>query len=218
MTSTFSRLSCYSIAGQYHQENQDAIVVEKVQNAVLLLICDGVSSSTLGGWAAKACAQHIKEYFIQNSGLSFDTFQDALMEIDWEFRGKKRGEAACTITVVSINHDEGWFASLGDSPIVLLNETSANYKVETDDSTGLRAYVGMGNAMIKCIEYQTLSLHSGDWLLVLSDGVSNALSLEQLRQYYPHRTQVDIAKTLCSFAYEVDSGDDLSIISLAYEE
>jgi serine/threonine protein phosphatase PrpC len=218
MISNLFRLSYHSMPGQFHEENEDVIVAVQVKDSVLLLICDGVSSCALGGWAAQTCAEHLKEYFLKSGGLSFDNFQDALLEIDWEFRGKKRGEAACTVTVVSITKDNGWIASLGDSPIVLVQKDSVTTLMGNSENTGLRAFVGMGTYLLQSVEHLQLSMQSGDWLLLLSDGVSNTMSLEQLHSHYLTRFNKDIASKLCTIAYELDSGDDLSVVSLVREK
>ena len=179
----------------------------------LLMICDGVSSSPLGGWAARTCTAQMDYMFSKRNRLSFEEFQECLLDIDFELRGKGRGKAACTISAIYIDQQSAWLASLGDSPVFCISQNTIRRLIDNDETTGLRTFLGMGRGLLLGLTYQVLDLHSEDWLLLMSDGVAEALSEQVMQDFFPKRNQPDIAQEICKMATKYDGYDDLSLIS-----
>ena len=55
------------------------------------------------------------------------------------------------------------------------------------------------------------------WLLVMSDGIKNYVSSDQLLDFYDNRCDDNILKRVCDAATFNDSMDDLSIAALVLD-
>ena len=128
-----SAVGAHSIQGERHQENEDSFLIAQGDDAVLLMICDGVSSSPLGGWAARTCTSQMEYVFSKNHRMTFEEFKECLLDVDFELRGQGRGQAACTISALYIDRDSAWVASLGDSPAVCVSPTAVQRLIEHEE-------------------------------------------------------------------------------------
>ena len=188
----------------------------------VLMICDGASSTARGGWIAQLVCHYV-EYFVTTRGeILLEKLHEVLLYVDWVARRLGRGQAACTLSIVCIQKEKGtaWIAALGDSPVLICSKErferrKLDWIVEKVKGSRLKDFVGMGEGIIDSLKYTEVSVQKGDWLLVMSDGVAEALSFEELENGFRKREFKSIARELCELAKSNGSLDDLSVVSLA---
>lgn len=213
-------LSAHSQTGHKHDKNDDAILAMQGKGYSVLMVCDGVSSTPRGGWVAELVCSYV-EYFLTTRGkLSLEKLKEVLLYVDWVSRRLGRGQAACTLSIAYVEKDSAWVASLGDSPVLLCSKErfvnkNLEWLVDKEKGSGLRDFVGMGEGLIESLQYSKVPIKKGDWLLVMSDGVAEAISDKEFENYFRKREFKSVARELCVLADDHGATDDLSVVALA---
>ena len=149
-----------------------------------------------------------------------ERLQEVLVYVDWVARRLGKGQAACTLSLAYVEKDSAWVASLGDSPVLLCSKErfqnqDLQWIVNKVKSSGLHDFVGMGQGLLESLSYSKFPIKKGDWLLVMSDGVAEAISDKEFENYFRKREFKNVARELCVLAEEHGATDDLSAITLA---
>lgn len=215
-------LSIHSQIGYKHEKNDDAILAMEGSDFSVLMICDGASSTARGGWIAQLTCHYV-EYFVSTRGeLKLEKLKEILVYVDWVARRLGRGQAACTLSIVCVQKNKGkaWIAALGDSPVLIcskerLEKKKLDWIVDKVKGSRLKDFIGMGDELLTSLKYTEVTIKKGDWILVMSDGVAEALRFEEFENGFRKREFKIIARELCELAKSHGSLDDLSVVSLA---
>lgn len=174
--------------GPHHVRNEDAwriFVPPVLQPGGLFVVCDGVSTSGRGAWAAKLACERLGQ-FGESQGesggeLHLDELLQLVSEIDWELRGARRS-AACTLAAAWVQPGQATILTVGDSPVYRLRR--GRLKQAGTETTGLfrrlQSYLGMGASVAEQLIVQQWPLEPGDLLMLMSDGVIDALDEDDL--------------------------------------
>ena len=73
----------------------------------------------------------------------------------------------------------------------------------------------MGQGLLESLSYSKVPIKKGDWLLVMSDGVAEAISDKEFENHFRKREFKNVARELCALAEEHGATDDLSAITIA---
>lgn len=206
-----------SIAGQVAKPNQDAFFHHPSgwldENGLLAVLCDGVSSVAHGGWAASTCCQLVQEL------SSVQSLPSALVEIDWEIRGKGKGHAACTLALVWIVGQKAYVFRVGDTQVYLLRNRSAHAIFPAKRDGALRSFVGIGDDILQSVQTEVVPLQSDDVLFLSTDGVSDMLQTSDLYTLWSHSYEDPLlcSARLVQLAQVNGSIDDNSVVTVHYQ-
>lgn len=187
-------------------EQQDAFVISNVKNydqdGVLMILCDGMGGMAEGKAIANETASELLSQF---------PWQDEKEVLTWveqwsrQVYQKFRGQGGTTLVAVLVKDSTLKFWCVGDSDLFLLREgviyalhLSQDYKNEllvrslggafpveeafsNEQGKALSEYIGKED--VKCANTRlAFKLEKEDTLMLSSDGISDTLSLTQLRE------------------------------------
>jgi serine/threonine protein phosphatase PrpC len=146
----------------------------------LYAVADGVSSARRGREAAETTCARLDGFFDASTPASLDALVQLVTEIDWELRDQ--GDAACTLSLLWIASGHAHVVHVGDSEVyrVRHGEVSRVTAPQGGAGRGLRAYVGMGPRIAEAIQVWSAPLFVGDLFLLVSDGVTEVVSSDEL--------------------------------------
>ena len=213
-------LSTHSQMGLKHEKNDDALFAGLAKDCSILMVCDGVSSTPRGGWVAQLVCNYVRFVFEREKSMSLEKLKEVLVYVDWVSQQLGRGQAACTLSIVCIKGNSAWIASLGDSPVLLCSkerfqENNLEWLVAKEGARGLRNFVGMGKELLNSLSYSEFKVKKGDWILVMSDGVGETLSVDEFYDGFRKREFKSVARELCFLAKSHGARDDLSVVALS---
>lgn len=218
-----------SLAG-VKPENQDALGCLVPGNPLTLenkgIVCalaDGVSSSEQAREASHAAViGFIEDYFStpdswsvkQAGGKVLTAINVWLCGQSQQFRDSNRGFAT-TFSAVVLKSTTAHLFHVGDARIYLLRgqtleQLSSDHRIQiSDDKTYLGRALGIDYALD--IDYKSLPVEAGDTFVLLTDGVYEWLSDNQLKQLLFDPADLDLcAAAICQKALDHGSTDNVS--------
>ena len=172
-----------SRVGPHHVRNEDAwkaYETRALRPGGLFVVCDGVSTSGRGAWAARLACERLGQ-FGEHGPPKLDELLSLVSEIDWELRGS--GEhAACTLAAAWLDGEHAHLLTVGDSRIYRLRMAQLERSSPQGGSEPrrLNAYLGMGPSVAEQLHIDRWAVQPGDTFFVMSDGVVDALDEEDL--------------------------------------
>lgn len=218
-----------SLAG-VKAENQDALGCSVPGNPMMLenkgIVCalaDGISSSEQAREASNAAITgFLEDYFStpdswsvkQSGGKVLTAINVWLCGQGQHLRDSNRGFAT-TFSAVVLKSTTAHLFHVGDARIYLLRgqsleQLSSDHRIHlSDNKTYLGRALGVDYALD--IDYKSLPIDTGDCFVLLTDGVYEWLSDNQLKQLLTERSDLDAcAAAICQKALEQGSTDNLS--------
>lgn len=187
-------------------EQQDAFVISSIKNydldGLLMILCDGMGGMAEGKVIARETAlELLKQFPWKDDGEVLTWVEQWSRQVYQKFRG----QGGTTLVAALVKDSSLKFWSVGDSDLFLLREgviyalhLSQDYKNElvvrslggafpveeafiNEQGKALSEYIGKEN--VKCASTRIpFKLQQEDTLLLSSDGISDTLSLSQLRE------------------------------------
>lgn len=229
MASLAVRYGQQSLAG-VKAENQDALGCSVPGNPVMLenkgIVCalaDGISSSEKAREASHAAViGFIEDYFStpdswsvkQAGGKVLTAINVWLCGQSQHFRDSNRG-LATTFSAVVLKSTTAHLFHVGDARIYLLRgqtleQLSSDHRIQiSEDKTYLGRALGVDYALD--IDYKSLPVEAGDCFVLLTDGVYEWLSDNQLKQLLQADHDLNAcAAAICQKALDQGSTDNVS--------
>lgn len=188
------------------EEQQDAFGISRMgrleEDGLLAVLCDGMGGMAEGGMiAAETAAEMVGMFPWEDDGAVAEWLQQRSSRVFQQFRG----HGGTTLVAALIRGQSLSFWCIGDSDLFLLREGklyALNVRQEFKNDLVLRALEGafpveeaftdpqagalseyIGKEDVKCdYTYLPFSLQPEDVLLLCSDGVSDTLTLKQIRE------------------------------------
>ena len=126
MNSKTPNTIAYSLCGQKHDENEDSILVRQLsESAVLLVVADGISSSSYGGSVSRWLTRKLND-FTPETDQYFEELKNFILKLQKKFLAEFIGfinmlESGSTLSVALITDYNLHCFWLGDTPIFLTN-------------------------------------------------------------------------------------------------
>ena len=157
-----------------------------VDRGVLYAVSDGVSTVAEGHWASRLTVRRMRQFFDAGTRATVDTMTQLLSEIDWEIRGEQKGKAACTVAVAWVFDGQVHVFQVGDSHILRVRDGQATLLTATESSSGrkLEHFLGMGAAVSEVVHVSKHAVQAGDGLLLVTDGVTEHVSFDDLATHW----------------------------------
>lgn len=210
--------------GPHHLRNEDAwCVYEGVRlsqtdaPAGLFAVCDGVSTAGRGRLAASIACERLGQFGDTGTPLGLDGLGQLISEIDWELRGAGSG-AYCTLALAWLDGTTAHVLTVGDSPVFRIRRGQLR-QAGTDHTgfvrRGLRAYLGMGARVNEVLQHQEWSVEPGDLLLLMSDGILDALDEEALVRIWAETQEPEACvQRLLEEVARIGVDDDATVVAV----
>ncbi len=185
--------SAHSLPWQEKSPCEDAVLVRERDETIIAVLADGVGSAAEGGTAAHRAVTILTDYYLTRPqawsprrALSEFATQINRLFLQESLQTHGTPELLCTLTVVAIEGDRLYGLNLGDSPAFIFQNGQLRELTQrhTLNQPGLEHVVTQALGSAPEIEphlFET-QISDGDQILLLSDGVTNALSLPELTQ------------------------------------
>lgn len=188
-TLPFSVGAAATRTGNGHARNEDRyrildcshLAVAALRKGCLYAICDGVSTTPLGRYAADLTCSRIDGFFDRYEAPRVESLTQLVSEIDWELRAQPRGQAACTLSLLWLAYGNATVLHVGDSQVYRVRH--GNVERITRSHRGgraLGAYVGMGPKVAEVLQLWQEPLFVGDLFLLVTDGVTEVVAVDEL--------------------------------------
>lgn len=175
----------------HHTENEDAwrIYWGAERGQGLFAVCDGVSTAGAGRAAAQLTCDRLEQFDSARERAPTEALVQLVSEIDWELRGTGRN-ARCTLAMAWVDGLTAHVFTVGDSPIYRLR--GLRVKQAGSERTGmfhrLRTFMGMGPSVAEVLTQDRWHLAPGDVLMLMTDGVLDALDEDELAEVWARST------------------------------
>jgi serine/threonine protein phosphatase PrpC len=187
-TLPFSRAAATSRTGPQHAECEDRFrildgshpAVADAGRGCLYVVCDGVSTVPRGRWAAEVACARVEDFFARTQTPRLSTLVQLLTEIDWELRSEGAGQAACTLSLLWLAWGRAHVVHLGDSEVFRVRHGEVTRIASRATGGGLGTFLGMGVGLSAAIQTWSEPLFTGDLFLLVTDGVTEVLAVEDL--------------------------------------
>lgn len=175
--------------GPAHAANEDQFrildgghpLVASLRRGALYAVMDGVSSTPRGREAAQLGAARIEDFFNVLTPPELESLVQLVSEVDWELREGRRGEAACTFSLLWLAHGRAHVVHVGDSQVYRVRNGACERITESQKGrSALRAFLGMGPKVADVLQVWEEPMLPGDLFLLVTDGVTEVMQPDEL--------------------------------------
>ena len=220
--------------GPRRKLNEDAIGIYQHRDAYMFVIADGVGGGEAGERISEFATRYMLAVFHRNVRYRLpwsDIFAMAMRKINeevWHFTQRAAiGRAGSTLTVVVVKQWDAHIGHVGDSRIYHygrrgmkqittdhirpLNEDDTRFDGRQDPMMILTK--GIGKEEMIEPELKTIRLQPGDKLLMCSDGLTNVVEDEDIRQHLREERPAKAVENLINLAIDRRATDNISAIA-----
>jgi len=212
-----------TLRGRTHRSNEDSVcvldarVAEVVQlrRGTLFAVCDGVSTVPDGGWAAQVTCERLISFFDTDVSPTQEGLLQLINEIDWELRGRGKGQAACTLSALWLADRTAHLVHVGDSEVFRVRHGDIESITERQGSgRRLGAFMGMGPQLNEVAQLWRGPLFVGDLFILTTDGVTDLITAAQLLNRWWDSSGVPqvCAESVVNMVEERHGADDASLV------
>lgn len=174
--------------GPKHPVNEDQFrildghhpLVARLGRGSLFAVADGVSTTPRGREAAEIGCARISGFYDRAAAPRLETLLQIVSEIDWELRSGRKGEAACTLSLLWLAHGQATIVHVGDSQVYRMRHGEVRRLTRPKRGQGLTSFVGMGPRLAEVVEVWREPLCDGDLFLLVTDGVTDVVDPEEV--------------------------------------
>lgn len=214
------RHAAASRKGTHHGRNEDAWAAYPLPASTvggLFVVCDGVSTTRAGAEASALVAARMGQFCDQRGPRQLAQLVQFVTEIDWEMRGSPH-KLASTLSAAWIEGNDAHVLTIGDSPVYRLR--NKRLRQAGAERTGtfrrLQAYMGMGPKVTDQLVSEHWSLLAGDVLLLMSDGLSEVLDEDELRDLWLDNPEpAAFVEAAIEAVADAKGEDDATVIAIA---
>lgn len=182
---------------------------------VIYAVSDGVSTTARGEWASQHTVSRLGQFFDQNTVANKDALVQIIGEVDWELRGEKKGQAACTLAAIWIHNSELHLFQVGDSHVFRVRDGEVHCLTSDEGkSRKLTDYLGMGPEVTEVMRTKAGPVHSGDAFVMLTDGVLDAIGEAEIAAIWGSAKgdPATCAEAIIAAVTRADVGDDATVL------
>lgn len=213
-----------------NQDSQDIAIPDELtlkQKGAVAIICDGISSSSVSQQASFSAVQRFLEDYYCTSELwgVKGSIGKVLNHINCfllsqtqnsPYQGNRDKGYVTTFSAIVVKQNTAHIVHIGDTRIYLCRDKHLTLLTQDHCVTmeGNRSYLsnalGIGPKLE--FDYSTVSVEAGDYFILMTDGVYEHISLENIEPLLTQQSDLDIvAKSLVDEAYANFSQDNLTV-------
>lgn len=218
--------------GNIRDENQDALAWFSHSTCELFIVADGVGGELGGSIAANLAVEAINGVFARDKAPVPELLENAIKEANRQIFEDSRYPKMCTTIVVLVIQDYiAHVAHVGDSRIYFYREghleqlTKDHSKVQEEVDKGnlsadeaenhwasniITRSLGINRDVNVEMGLEPIELHSGDQLLLCTDGLSGMVHAEDIRKILSKNNVEDACKNLISSALNKGGDDNIT--------
>ncbi len=157
--------------GDVHKENEDSFLIDKNKN--IFAVADGVTTCPCGKIASNKAVKYLKELF--NGDILKTT-----LEVNKKIFEETEGICLTTLNCCYISGNLLQIINVGDSSTLLIRDNKFVLETSKERIIGTHTVLStIGEKEINPMYYKT-SLKTGDLILLMTDGISDILNLEEI--------------------------------------
>jgi PPM family protein phosphatase len=232
----------WSDPGRVREENQDAFLID--ENLGLYIVADGLGGLQDGACASRYVVSALVKIIAGSLSATLEGQQvdidemlrNAIYEVNTALSQATGGLSGSTVVLAYIEENKAHMLNAGDSPAYLYRNGAlqcltrehnvAGILVEQGKITAaearehplrhqLTSYMGLKKGMI--LHENTITLESGDLILLCSDGLSSMISEKEISKIIMDnelRTE-DMVEELISSANEAGGTDNITVLVIS---
>ncbi len=233
--------------GILRSSNQDAFIAGQISPELsFAVVCDGMGGANAGNIASEIAVKTVSEYlynsFRENMTLSDieRVIKNAISSANLLIYDKSVSIAqyngmGTTIVVAVIKDNAAVIAHVGDSRIYLVND---NLTQLTKDHSIVQTLIESGqitvddarihprkNVITRALgvetdvmaDFDTLTLNSGDTLLLCTDGLTNFVTEDEILDTFKNNNISLVSEKLVDDANRNGGGDNITVVTLTLE-
>lgn len=230
--------------GQKRRMNQDYIFAEGKSYGSfpdLFLLADGMGGHKAGDFASRYTVEELKKYIQKHQGPAVKILQEGIREINeklYKLSCEQEHLNGCGTTLVAAFLEEELLtvANIGDSRAYLINDSEIT-QITRDHSyveemvrrglmrRGSQEYMSSRNIITRAVGIETdvttdffdVELSIGDYFLLCSDGLSNMVDNESIRNIVLDRKSLEEKVDALVELANINGGkDNISVILVKY--
>lgn len=205
--------------GLMRKVNEDAYAIHAGEDALIAVVCDGVSTTAASGWAAEEACRSAMDHLLK--GLDSNDWLDlagaAVLAGQESLRSQ---EGSTTIALGLIGPEDVVVANVGDSRVYWLGQDGDHRQISIDDSERpheITAWLGRDGDPVRP-HLERLGPVPPGLLVVCSDGLWNYAdepsSVAGLLPHPEHRRPARVARLLVDAALSAGGADNVTVAVL----
>ncbi len=226
-----------------HTNQDDFAILKLSDDAILVVVCDGMGGANAGNIASGKATQVIVSFFERSFRPGLDShgitalLQSAILSANIELydmatKSEELKGMGTTVVAAFISKEFTVISHVGDSRAYLVSDSVAQL---TRDHSVVQSLVESGkltpeearihprrNVITRAlgIEPEVLvdsdeyHLNEGEWLLLCTDGLSNFVSSEEIKEIYSRSGTEDVAELLVNRANKNGGGDNITVVTV----
>ncbi len=241
MELTYAELSCQGpvrtnnedYLGFWQPDDEE----EKRKRGALVALADGVGGQGMGEVASKLAVDTALERFrklkpglLPNQALEKLFRASNIAVYDHGMDHRDQGRMATTLTLCLLRNSELTVGHVGDCRVYLIHEGRIR-QITTDHSyaamqvkmgllteqeamtSDLRCVLtrSLGKEPLLSVDYYTIPLSRGDWIVQCSDGLHHCVTAEEISEIVTHRSAEQACRELVALAEKRGTDDNLSV-------
>lgn len=220
----------YSLQGKKSRPNEDRYrllgnkvpLVSRSGRGQLFAVFDGIGGAPKGRESAQAMWDCLVRFYnsADDGNVGVSAISAILVEANreiynWGFiPGTRRPQGGCAGTIAWFHQNELYICHAGDTVGYLISGDAINPLTrEHGEGKYIANYFGIGEKLL--IDSFSFPLNEGDVLVLVSDGVTKALSRSSIQDCVGHwviRSAEVAARQLCELALQRGSTDDITAV------
>lgn len=225
-----------------HTNQDDFAVLNLPNGAVLAVVCDGMGGANAGNVASKKACEVIVSFFERSFRKGLDSqgvtalLQSAVLSANIEIYGMAEKNAelkgmGTTVVAAFVSDDFTIISHVGDSRAYLIGDeilqltrdhSVVQSLIESGKLTPEEARVhprrnvitrALGIEPEVLVDSDEYVLNSGQSLLLCSDGLSNFVNLEEIKEIFSENKE-NVAEALVNRANQNGGGDNITAVAV----
>ncbi len=223
--------------GMKRQNNEDSYIVNAANEDKIFIVADGMGGHNAGEIASLEACRITESYVLEGKGDIDSILREGVIKANRDIYVRAAENASMkgmgtTIDVCVMRDGKLHIAHVGDSRVYIVNENSIRRITKDHSIVGMmleegsiteeearvhpqRNYItrAVGSSVNIEVDIICEEIHSGEWVLMCTDGLTNMIEKSQLHQIITGADNVDDgARELVRRAKENGGDDNITVI------
>ncbi len=218
--------------GMKRHNNEDSYIVNENYSDGIFIIADGMGGHNAGEIASLEACRIVESYILQSEGNLATILREGVSKANRDiFVRASETEAmkgmGTTIDACVIENNKAHIAHVGDSRVYVITKDSIEKITKDHSVVGMMLDSGsiteeeaknhpqrhfitraVGTAMTVEVDILERDIHSDEWILMCTDGLTNMVAKEEIHSIVANSTDVSRAAEMLVTKAKENGGDD----------
>lgn len=225
--------------GMKRHNNEDSYIVNETHDDKIFIVADGMGGHNAGEIASLEACRIVESYILQNDGNISDVLREGVTKANRDIfiraaENSSLSGMGTTIDACVIRGNKAHIAHVGDSRVYIITKESIRKITKDHSIVGMmldsgtiteeeaknhpqRNYItrAVGSAMTVDVDIVEEEVHSGEWILMCTDGLTNMVPKDTIASVVVNSASVsDGVSELVKKAKENGGDDNITAILL----